>query len=103
MTLTSSLVCTSDRNRFSYWLGSNKTPRSSRRRAAGHGVPGSPILPVGLGEWFLDIPADKQYNVNPDKARAVLEAAGHFDLARRAGASEEQVNASWHLPRAPEP
>jgi len=44
---------------------------------AGHGIPGSSILPAGFGEWFLDIPADQQYNANPDKARQILDAAGY--------------------------
>jgi peptide/nickel transport system substrate-binding protein len=44
---------------------------------AGHGIPGSSILPAGFGEWFLDIPADQQYNASPDKARQILDAAGY--------------------------
>ena len=44
---------------------------------AGHGVPGSVILPVGLGEWHLDIPQDQQYDADPAKAVALLEAAGY--------------------------
>jgi peptide/nickel transport system substrate-binding protein len=44
---------------------------------AGHGIPGSSILPAGFGEWFLDIPADQQLNANPDKARQILDAAGY--------------------------
>jgi peptide/nickel transport system substrate-binding protein len=44
---------------------------------AGHGLPGGAILPVGFGEWHLDIPADKQLNANPAKAEALLEAAGY--------------------------
>ncbi len=37
---------------------------------AGHGVPGSSILPAGFGEWFLDIPASQQYNADPGQGRA---------------------------------
>lgn len=44
---------------------------------AGHGIPGSSILPAGFGEWFLDIPAGQQYNANPAKARQILDAAGY--------------------------
>ncbi len=44
---------------------------------AGHGEPGSTILPSGLGDWHLDIPADQQYDANPAKARELLDAAGY--------------------------
>jgi peptide/nickel transport system substrate-binding protein len=44
---------------------------------AGHGTPGSSILPAGFGEWFLDIPAAQQYNANPAKAGQILDAAGY--------------------------
>ena len=44
---------------------------------AGHGVPGSSILPAGFGEWFLDIPASQQYNADPGKAEQILDAAGY--------------------------
>jgi len=44
---------------------------------AGHGLPGSVILPAGFGEWHLDIPPGKQFNANPAKARALLDAAGY--------------------------
>jgi peptide/nickel transport system substrate-binding protein len=46
---------------------------------AGHGTPGSVILPAGLGDWHLDIPADQQYNADPAKAGALLDAAGYID------------------------
>ncbi|HLQ53048.1 MAG TPA: ABC transporter substrate-binding protein [Streptosporangiaceae bacterium] len=46
---------------------------------AGRGIPGSVILPAGLGEWHLDIPAAQQYNANPGKAKALLDAAGYID------------------------
>jgi peptide/nickel transport system substrate-binding protein len=45
---------------------------------AGHGEPGSTILPSGLGDWHLNIPADQQYNANPAKARELLDAAGYL-------------------------
>jgi len=44
---------------------------------AGHGEPGSVILPVGFDEWHLDIPQDKQLDANPAKAEELLEAAGY--------------------------
>ncbi len=46
---------------------------------AGRVIPGSVILPAGLGEWHLDIPAAQQYNANPGKAKALLDAAGYID------------------------
>jgi peptide/nickel transport system substrate-binding protein len=46
---------------------------------AGHGTPGSVILPAGLGDWHLDIPADQQYNADPAKAGALLDAVGYID------------------------
>ncbi len=50
---------------------------------AGHGEPGSTILPSGLGDWHLDIPADQQYNANPAKARELLDAAGYTGPRRQ--------------------
>ena len=44
---------------------------------AGHGVPGSVMLPVGFGEWHLDIPQSRQFDADPAKADALLEAAGY--------------------------
>jgi len=46
---------------------------------AGRGIPGSVILPKGLGEWHLDIPEAEQFNANPAKAKALLDAAGYID------------------------
>jgi len=46
---------------------------------AGHGRPGDSIIPIGLTEWYLPIPADKQMNANPEKAKEVLENAGYKD------------------------
>jgi len=45
----------------------------------GRGIPGSVILPAGLGEWHLEIPEAQQYNANPEKAKALLAAAGYVD------------------------
>ncbi len=45
----------------------------------GLGTPGSTILPAGFGEWHLDIPASQQYNADPAKAKALLDAAGYID------------------------
>jgi peptide/nickel transport system substrate-binding protein len=46
---------------------------------AGHGIPGSSLLPAGFGDWHLDIPLAQQYDANPAKARALLDAAGYTD------------------------
>ena len=44
---------------------------------AGHGIPGSTLLPAGMGAWHLTIPQDQQLDANPAKARQILEAAGY--------------------------
>jgi peptide/nickel transport system substrate-binding protein len=46
---------------------------------AGHGIPGSVILPSGFGDYHLDIPLDQQLDADPTKAEALLEAAGYLD------------------------
>ncbi len=46
---------------------------------AGHGQPGSVLLPPAFGDWQLKIPADQQMNANPDQANRLLDAAGYKD------------------------
>ena len=46
---------------------------------AGHGQPGSVLLPPAFGKWQLKIPADQQMNANPDQANQMLDAAGYTD------------------------
>ena len=46
---------------------------------AGHGTTGDSIVPAGLTDWHLAIPADQQFNANPDKAKQILDAAGYTD------------------------
>jgi len=46
---------------------------------AGKGMPGSTLVPAGLGVWHLDIPADKLLDANPEKAKQLLDAAGYTD------------------------
>ncbi len=46
---------------------------------AGHGKPGSVLLPPALGDWQLQIAADQQLNANPDKAKQLLDQAGYID------------------------
>jgi peptide/nickel transport system substrate-binding protein len=46
---------------------------------AGHGQPGSVLIPPALGDWQLQIPADQQMNANPDEANQMLDDAGYTD------------------------
>jgi peptide/nickel transport system substrate-binding protein len=46
---------------------------------AGHGQPGSVLIPPALGDWQLQIPADQQMNADPDKANQMLDDAGYTD------------------------
>lgn len=46
---------------------------------AGHGRVGDSIIPIGITDWYLPIPADQQLNANPDKALQLLEEAGYKD------------------------
>lgn len=46
---------------------------------AGHGKPGDTIVPLGITDWHLSIPADQAINNNPDKAKEILDAAGFKD------------------------
>ncbi len=44
---------------------------------AGHGKPGSVLLPPAMSDYQLQIPEDQQFNANPDKANQMLDAAGY--------------------------
>ena len=46
---------------------------------AGHGRPGSVLLPPALGEYQLDVPQAQQFDANPTKAGQMLDAAGYKD------------------------
>jgi len=46
---------------------------------AGHGQPGSVLIPPALGDWQLQIPPEQQMNADPDKANQMLEDAGYTD------------------------
>ena len=46
---------------------------------AGHGSPGDTLVPAGLTNWHLVIPANEQMNCNPEKAKQLLEEAGYID------------------------
>ncbi len=64
---------------------------------AGHGLPGSVILPAGFGEWHLDIPAGQQFNANPEKAKALLEAAGYTHSGGGVRSSKDGKKLSFRL------
>ena len=49
---------------------------------AGHGQPGSVLLPPALGDWQLQIPPDRQMNAKPDQANQMLDQAGYVDTNR---------------------
>lgn len=44
---------------------------------AGHGKPGSVLLPSAFGTWQEQIPQSEQLNADPEKAKAMLDAAGY--------------------------
>jgi len=46
---------------------------------AGHGRPGSVLLPPAFGEYQLQVPEANQWNANPTKAMQLLEGAGYTD------------------------
>jgi peptide/nickel transport system substrate-binding protein len=64
------------RQALSYALDRNQLVQVA---LAGHGKPGDSILPIGLTDWYFNIPADKQMNANPEKGNQILEAAGYVD------------------------
>ncbi len=44
---------------------------------AGHGLPGSVLLPPAMGDFQLQVPADAALDANAEKANALLDAAGY--------------------------
>jgi peptide/nickel transport system substrate-binding protein len=44
---------------------------------AGHGLPGSVLLPAAFGDYQLEIPPDQQLNNDPDKANQMLDDGGY--------------------------
>jgi peptide/nickel transport system substrate-binding protein len=46
---------------------------------AGHGKPGNSIIPAGLSDWHWEPTADQLMDASPDKAKALLDAAGYTD------------------------
>jgi peptide/nickel transport system substrate-binding protein len=46
---------------------------------AGHGQPGSVLLPPALGDWMYQVTPEEEMNADPDAAIAMLEGAGYAD------------------------
>jgi len=46
---------------------------------AGHGRPGSSLVPFGLSKYHLVIPEDQQMDADPEKAMQLLDDAGYVD------------------------
>lgn len=64
------------RQALSYALDRNQLVQLA---LAGHGKAGNSIIPIGIADWHLTIPADQQLNANPDKAKKMLDEAGYVD------------------------
>ena len=47
---------------------------------AGHGSPGSVLIPDGLKEWQYQVTDEEKMDGNIEEAKAVLEAAGYIDI-----------------------
>ncbi len=62
------------RQALSYALDRNQLVQIA---LAGHGVPGSVLLPPAFGDYMLEIPADQQINADPDMANQLLDQAGY--------------------------
>ncbi len=62
------------RQALSYALDRNQVVQLA---LAGHGQPGDTIVPAGLSDWRLAIPADQQLSANPAKANQLLDQAGY--------------------------
>ena len=64
------------RQALSYALDRNQLVQLA---LAGHGRPGSSIVPAGLTDWHWEPSVDQVMNANPDKAKQLLDAAGYVD------------------------
>ncbi|MBF6605197.1 MAG: ABC transporter substrate-binding protein [Chloroflexi bacterium] len=62
------------RQALSYALDRNQLVQLA---LAGHGQPGDTIIPAGLSDWHLSIPAAQQLNADPAKANQILDQAGY--------------------------
>ena len=64
------------RQALSYALDRNQLVQLA---LAGHGKPGSSIVPIGMADWHWEPSADQVMDANPDKAKQLLDAAGYVD------------------------
>ena len=64
------------RQALSYALDRNQLVQLA---LAGHGKPGSAIIPAGMADWHWEPGTDQLMDANPDKAKALLDAAGYID------------------------
>ena len=64
------------RQALSYALDRNQLVQIA---LAGHGKPGSTIIPLGLTDWHYEPGPSELMNANPDKAKQLLDAAGYTD------------------------
>jgi peptide/nickel transport system substrate-binding protein len=64
------------RQALSYALDRNQLVQLA---LAGHGKPGSSIIPAGLTDWHWEPSADQAMNAGADKAKQLLDAAGYTD------------------------
>ncbi len=62
------------RQALSYALDRNQLVQIA---LAGHGTPGSVLLPPAFGDYMLEVPADQQINADPDKGNQLLDQAGY--------------------------
>ena len=62
------------RQALSYALDRNQLVQIA---LAGHGTPGSVLLPPAFGDYMLEIPADQQINADPAKGNQLLDQAGY--------------------------
>jgi peptide/nickel transport system substrate-binding protein len=46
---------------------------------AGHGKPGTGLIPIGMSEWYWQPSADEALAANPAKATQLLDSAGYTD------------------------
>lgn len=62
------------RQALSYSLDRNQLVQIA---LAGHGQPGSVLLPPAMADYQLQIPEDQQFNANPDMGNQILDQAGY--------------------------
>ena len=46
---------------------------------AGHGTPGTTLIPAGMSEWQYEVTEDEKMDADLDKANAMLDEAGYLD------------------------